>query len=115
MALFSKRRPQVDYSQYKPDPLQYIEDYTIIHGQPDRVLRELRTIKILMAILIPLFAVFAFLHVLASCLTGFILASILFYSFAKKKSIKQAVASLTSIGMGIIFGVWFRHLIKAAV
>jgi hypothetical protein len=87
----------------------YREDYLIFHRQSPYVLRELRTVKIIMAALIPLFFVISVLSTRLAAVLGCLCAVLLFLFFLKKKRFKPAAAAPVSIVTGIVFGIWIKY------
>jgi hypothetical protein len=103
--------PYDKYARYRIDPDVYRQEYLLFKNQPWWVLRELRTIKILMAVLIPLFVVLSFISTHAAAIGGLITAGILGFIFKKKNDARPAAAAAVSVLLGAVFGYIFRLLI----
>jgi hypothetical protein len=99
-----RKREKIDYEQYKPDPLEYREEYQIYLDQPLSVKKELRAIKICMMVLIPLFSLLGFFFLYISIITGIVCAAVCFIYLYHTISVKVATASVVSIAAGVLFG-----------
>jgi hypothetical protein len=104
-----KRQKNFSPGDYRIDNETYEADCRLFTGQPARVLRELKTVKIVMAVFIPLFFIMSAIStefaVYAGCLSGVPPALI----FIKHKNFKPAAAVPVSIATGIVFGCWFQQ------
>lgn len=94
---------------YRVDSETYEQDYQVFHRQSVYVLRELRTVKILMAVLIPLFIMIAVISSRLAAALGGLCAISLFFLYLKKKSLKPAAAVPLSVATGIAFGFWIKY------
>jgi hypothetical protein len=115
ISLFKKKvvpSPREFTERLKLDSQTYQEDYHIFKGQSDSVKAELRTIKIIMAALIPSFLIFATIVKTNSIFFGIVCVTILSAIFLRKNKLKFAVASLVSVIMGVIFGLWLRYELR---
>jgi hypothetical protein len=68
------------------DPSSYREDYEVFRRQSDTVAAELRRIKIIMAVLVPLFIVCSVYSVMYSVIAGGTVISALSVMFIHKKN-----------------------------
>jgi hypothetical protein len=112
--LFWKRKQRpFSPDQYKIDVKTYGEDYGIFIRQPRQILRELRTVKTVMAICIPLFVVLTALSPRPAIAAGLITGVSATAVFIKKKRTKPAAAIPVSIAIGVVFGLWFNRQLGA--
>jgi hypothetical protein len=105
---FNAKRP-VNYDRFRVDPEEYRQEILLYETQPPEVLRQLRAVKICMALLIPLFTALSLCSLPVSLAAGLAAGAACFYTLYKRVSIIPATASLVSIAMGIFFGAFLFH------
>jgi hypothetical protein len=107
--LFWKKRP-FSPDLYKVSAEDYREDYEALRRQPASVLRQLKTVKIVMASCIPLFFAASAFSTRFAIVLGCVSGIPLFSAFLKgRRNAKAAAAVPVSIITGIAFGFWFRR------
>jgi hypothetical protein len=107
--LFIKKRPFFP-GRYKVEAGVYKDEYRLFKYQPAFVQRQLKAIKIIMAVFIPVFFVLSVFSTKLAIATGCLTCIPLFFIFYKvKKNVKTAVAFPVSILIGVVFGFWFRY------
>jgi hypothetical protein len=100
------------YEKFRFDPEEYVKELMMYRNQPWWILKELRTIKIIMAVLIPVFFIISFFSLPAACAAGVVPAAAVFAHFKKKRDIRPAVAGPVSVTAGVLFGFYFRWQIS---
>jgi hypothetical protein len=113
--LFWKRKRQSSFNPnyYRIDARTYQEDYRIFRLQPYPVLRELKAVKIIMAICIPLFIALTMVSLPMAAALGVITGIPAALIFLKKKRPKPAAAFPASIITGILSALYLSYRIGA--
>jgi hypothetical protein len=111
--LFWKRKRQSSFNpnHYRVDAKTYEEEYRIFRFQPYPVLRDLKAVKTVMAVYIPLFIMLAMVSPPLSVAIGVITGAPGTIIFTKKRRPKPAAAVPVSIITGIVSGLWLNYRI----
>jgi hypothetical protein len=107
--MFFMKKHRFSPGTYRVNPETYEQDYRVFHRQNVSILRELRTVKIIMAVLIPLFVGMSVFSTRLAVTGGLVCAGTLSPIFLHKKSLKPVAAVPLSVAIGIVFGFWIKY------